>query len=324
MNNKLVIISGPTATGKTGLGIELSQLVNIHSELEPVVMNFDSLCFFKEVSIGTAKPTKEERQNIQHELFDVYSIAEDFNASKYVNLAEKKIKSLLKENKIIFLVGGSAFYLRALIKGMYESKEIDLDLKHETERKYEEEGIQFILDYLCKNDPKILNLLHNNDHYRLMRAYYHHKITLTLLSDEKSRMDKIDPYDLKNNVKNNWELHHIYLDIPKKEHYTIIRNRTHKMINEGLITEVDNLLKQGFTGLEKPLQSIGYKETVEFLSGNISAVETEDELIDRIFISTRQFAKSQRTFFKKIRPKLEYHPLNDREKIKNDFLTFLK
>jgi tRNA dimethylallyltransferase len=324
MNNKLVIISGPTASGKTGLSIELSNLVTTQTDLEPVIMNFDSLCFFKEVCIGTAKPTIEERQGIQHELFEVHSISEKFNASKYVELAEKRIESLLKENKVIFLVGGSAFYLRALIKGMYESKEIDTQLKDDTEKKYESEGIQFILDYLSDNDPNILKILHKNDHYRLTRAYYHHKTTSCLFSEEKSKMDKIDPYDLKKEVKHDWDLHHIYLDIPKEEHYTIIESRTQKMIAAGLIEEVEELLKLGFTGLEKPLQSIGYKETVEFLSGNDTPLETKDDLIERIFISTRQLAKSQRTFFKKITPKLEYHPLKDREKIKQDFLNFLK
>jgi tRNA dimethylallyltransferase len=324
-NNKIVIISGPTATGKTDLSVSLSKLTTLNSSLEPVIVNFDSLCFYKEVSIGTAKPTIQERKNIQHELFEIHSIAKEFNASKYVELAEKRINELLKENKMIFLVGGSAFYLRALIKGMYESQEIDVKLKLDTNDEYEKKGIGFIVQYLKENDPEMLINLHENDHYRLTRAYYHHKTTGQAISLEKNRMDKINPYDLSQDIKQNWNIHHIYLNIPKEEHYQIIENRTKNMIKNGLIREVRELLENGFTGKEKPLQSIAYKEVLEFLSSNQnSTISTEQELIERIFISTRQFAKSQRTFFKKIAPKTEYHPLKDQKKIQNEFLTFLK
>ena len=305
-HNKIVIISGPTATGKTDLSMSLSKLTRQHSSLEPVIVNFDSLCFFKEVSIGTAKPTLEERGDILHELFEIHSISEDFNASKYVSLAEKKINELLSENKLVFLVGGSAFYLRALIKGMFESQEVDEELKTSTKKKYEKEGIGFIIEYLNNHDPEILSKLHENDHYRLTRAYFHHKSTGLCISEEKNRMDKINPYDLSQDIKQDWRIHHIYLNIPKEEHYQIIEKRTEKMIQNGLVEEVSELLSCGFTGKEKPLQSIGYKEVLEFLSSNEnSSINNEKELIERIFISTRQLAKSQRTFFNKITPKIE-------------------
>ncbi len=325
MNNKLIIISGATATGKTDLSVLLAKLSLENSRLTPVIMNFDSLCFYTELSIGTAKPTKDEQSGIEHELFNISSISNELDASQYVRLAENKINELMKENKLIFLVGGSAFYLRALIKGMYDSQKIPAELKIITMDEYNKSGIGFILTYLQKFDPQSLKKLHPNDHYRIIRAYYHHKLTGKNISDEKNKMDLKNPYDLSAQTKNNWLIHHIYLKIPKEEHHSIILKRTKRMIKTGLIEEVQSLSAKGFSGNEKPLKSVGYKEVYDFLSKEEnSSINTEDELIERIFISTRQLAKSQKTFFKKIFPKLEYNPLTDSLKIQQDFFNFIK
>lgn len=323
MNNRLVIISGPTASGKTSWSMKLAEISRDQLGLSPVIVNFDSLCFYQELEIGTAKPSLEERGDIPHELFDICSVKDDFNASKFVNLAEEKVTELQKKDKLVFLVGGSAFYLRALIKGMYESTEIPEDLKNQTMEQYEKEGIDFVINYLEQNDPDSLTTLHSNDHYRLIRAYYHHRTTGEKFSDEKTKMDKKEPYNLLKDAKNKWELHHIYLNVPKEEHYEIIKARTSKMLEDGLIKEIKNLMDQGYKGSEKALQSIGYKEVISHLNDNGLENLNQEQLIEEIFISTRQLAKSQRTFFKKITPKNEYHPLKDGDSIKQDFLNFL-
>lgn len=130
-------------------------------------------------------------------------------------------------------------------------------------------------------------------------------------------MDLLDPYDFSDNIKKDWLIHHIYLDIPKEEHFEIIKHRTVKMLDTGLIDEVEKLLKSGFDGNEKALGSIGYKEVISYLKGEIPNINT---LIEEISVHTRQLAKSQRTFFKKIHPKYCYHPLLDQDKIKHTLL----
>lgn len=311
---KLIIVSGPTATGKTKISIDLAQKFP-----QLVVVNFDSLLFYKEISIGTAKPTLEERQGVPHFMIDVASLSSPLNAADYIRMAREVIEAQLPLNKTVILTGGSAFYLRALLKGMYESATPTEDIKEKMEKLLQEKGIEAILDYLRRNDPESLQNYHVNDHYRLVRAAIHFESTGTKISDQKQSLDEKDPYDLSTNI-HGWTILHLYLDIPKDQHYEIIKARTAKMFKDGLLEEIDHLAKEGFTLQEKPLSSIGYKEALEYRQGHFRSLE---ECIERISISTRQLAKSQRTFFNKIHPKECYNPLTDEEKIFSSVEQFL-
>lgn len=317
--NPLIIISGATATGKTATAIRLAQDLN-KQNLNTVIINFDSLLFYQELNIGTAKPRPEELKLVPHFLINIQSAKSPLNASDYIEKAEILIHECHQKNQVPILVGGSAFYLRALIKGMYDSPKTDDGIKHEVETMFKKDGINSILDYLKVHDPDILHFLHINDHYRLMRAVEHHKSTGTKISEQKKVSDQADPYDF-SKCRFNWNLLHLYLDLPKDFHLKIIEKRTHQMLEDGLIDEVKSLLELGFTGKEKPLESIGYLETQAYLRGELKTLE---ELAERISISTRQLAKSQRTFFKKITPKNCYHPVSDYEKILDQTLHFLK
>ena len=172
---------------------------------------------------------------------------------------------------------------------------------------YKEKGIDAIIDYLKVNDPKSLVNHHQNDHYRLNRAALHFAMTGTPISLEKYSLDQLSPYDF-SSIVHPWEILHFYLDLPKDQHFEIIKARTSKMFSDGLMNEIENLSKNGFTLNEKPLSSIGYKEAILLRNGQF---QSESECIERIAISTRQLAKSQRTFFKKISPKLSFNPLSD-------------
>ncbi len=318
---KLIIISGPTASGKTSYSIKIADEIQSKTKLKPVIINFDSLLFYKELNIGTAKPTTKERGGHPHLLIDLCSAKEPMNAHDYIQLAEEKILSCHKKGEIPILVGGSAFYLRALIKGMYESTKVSEESKQEVDQLYKAEGIKPFIDFLEKKDPETMKILHENDHYRIIRAYEHIIQTGQPFSLERKRMEALNPYDLSNGVHQDWELHHIFLDLPKEEHWSYITRRTKKMKEDGLVEEVKYLLSSGFTGEEKPLKSIGYVETLDFIN---SKFESEDDYLERISISTRQLAKSQRTFFKKITPKNSYHPIQDEEKILSEALEFTR
>lgn len=315
MKGRLIIVSGPTATGKTKTSIDIAEKIP-----DSVIVNFDSLLFYKEISIGTAKPTTDEQKNIPHYMIDVASIKSPLNAADFIKMAQIKMVELFEQNKIIILVGGSAFYLRALLKGMYESTPPSAEVKNKIDSLYEAHGIEGILDYLKLHDPESLQNYHINDHYRLTRAALHYEATGTKISDQKNTLDEKDPYDF-SEIIHPWEVLHLYLDLPKDEHFEIIKRRTEKMFNDGLLEEIESLAKNGFVLDEKPLASIGYKEAIEFRNG---LFKSKEECIERISISTRQLAKSQRTFFNKIHPKLNYNPLTDREKIFSSVEQFLR
>lgn len=318
--NKLIIISGPTASGKTQTSINLARFIKKELGQNAEVINFDSLLFYKEITIGTAKPTKEEQQDVIHHLIDIETIASPLNAADFIKLAQEKITELHQRNIIPILIGGSAFYLRALLKGMYQSSTPNDELKEELESLFKKEGIAPFVDFLKQNDPEALTYLHVNDHYRIMRAVEHFKMTGEKISDQKKELDSLNPYDFSQMI-HPWDAYHIYLDLPKDQHFEIIQKRTKKMFQDGLISEIESLKNLGFNLTEKPLQSIGYKETIEYLNG---LFKSEEECIERISISTRQLAKSQRTFFNKIVPKENFNPLNDQIKIQQEIAFFIK
>jgi tRNA dimethylallyltransferase len=318
---KLIIISGATATGKTGLSIELAKKVSAELSQPVEIVNFDSLYFYKELNIGTAKPTSEEMSGVPHHLIDIISAKEDFNTSHFVEVAEQLIEQKLSAGTHLILTGGSAFYLRALIKGMYESQTIDESIKNEASELMAKEGISPIRDYLSQHDPESYEKLHENDHYRLIRAYEHHRMTGNPISEQKDQFDELNPYDFSVNKRPEWNFIHFYLEIEKEKHLEIIKKRTHQIFNSGLIDEVKSLSDSGYAAELKPLKSIGYKEAFSYLSNEFSSLA---ECQERVMISTRQLAKSQKTFFKKITPKVSINPLTDANKLFEQALRFIE
>jgi tRNA dimethylallyltransferase len=310
---KVIIISGPTATGKTDLSIELAK------KFGGEIVNFDSLLLYKEIEIGTAKPTMEERILIPHHMIDVASISSPLNASDYIKMARPIVDDLLSKNRLVFLVGGSGFYLQALIKGMYDSPSTPSDVLERSEKLYQSEGIAPFLKILKQNDLKSFERYHENDHYRIRRAVEHFWANGTPLSLAREMKDE-ENAKLVNSSIHSWDILHLHLDLPKEEHLKIIEARTDKMLRNGLLDEVEQLLSLGFTGQEKPLQSIGYKEVLELNRGVLNNL---NECRERIIISTRQLAKSQRTWFNRTPNKLKFSPHQKNEifEIVNIFLN---
>jgi len=290
---KVIIVSGPTATGKTSLAVQLAKKV------KGEIVNFDSLLFYRELNIGTAKPTPEEQDNIPHHLVGIRSIRDPMNAADFAREAFPVVESILQRNHPVFLVGGSGFYLQALVEGMWHSPTTPPEVMERSDALYSLYGIAPFLEELRKCDPASLARLHANDHYRVRRAVEHFWAQGVPFSDAKDAFKSTAP---------DWDLLHIHLDIPRDEHQAIIRDRTMKMLSDGLIQEVEGLLKQGFSGEEKPMLSIGYKEVLDWLNGVYGADAAL--LIERIVINTRRLAKSQRTWFKrKVRD--SYDPRSD-------------
>ena len=313
----MIVISGPTASGKTDLSVELA------NHFGGEIVNFDSLLFYKEINIGTAKPTLLEMGTVPHHMINIRSISGPMNAADFAKEAFPIIDKLLNDGKNVFLVGGSGFYLQALLKGMYDSPTTPSDILDKSDQLFKEEGIEVFRRILFDNDPKSYERYHSNDHYRIRRAVEHFWTTGSTLSSAREMKD-LSNSALNNPSIHNWDLLHIYLDIPKAEHAQIIKLRTERMLQSGLIEEVQGLLRNGFSGLEKPLQSIGYKEAIKYISGGYQNLS---ECQDQIIISTRQLAKSQRTWFNRDQSKIKFHPLEERKEIflqVNNFLKNLK
>jgi len=310
---KVIIVSGPTATGKTDISIELAR------QFGGEVVNFDSLLLYKEITIGTAKPTPLEQGEIPHHMINVASISHPMNAAAYAKMALPIINQLLKNKKLVYLVGGSGFYLQALLQGMYDSPTTPKEISDRSDKLYQELGISPFLEILAQHDPATLNLYHANDHYRVRRAVEHFWNTASPLSEARSKKDEENQSRKQSNV-HGWDVLHLHLDVPKDEHSEIIKNRTKKMLHSGLIREVQDLLGQGFTGNEKPLQSIGYKEVIDLERG---LLKSEAECLERIIVSTRQLAKSQRTWFNRINGKVSFHPILNKVLIRESVSKFI-
>ncbi|MGI4993851.1 tRNA (adenosine(37)-N6)-dimethylallyltransferase MiaA [Halobacteriovorax sp. GFR7] len=311
MTKKLILILGPTASGKTGISIELAKRIGID---RCHVINFDSVLFYNELNIGSAKPDEKEMDGVIHHLVSISPITNELNASDFVELAKNKINELHARGITPILVGGSAFYLRSLVRGMYESESTDEAIQQEARAIYEKEGMAPIVDYLKTHDPESLENLHENDHYRRTRAYEYHRMTGKKISEQKKQADDQGAYDFSTNI-HGWETLNICLDLPKEEHWEIILKRTKQMLSQGLLNEVKEIMKNNEHHAQlKALKTIGYKETIQFLNGEITS---EEELIEKIYFATRRLAKSQKTFLKKVTPLSRFHPLSQRNDIYN-------
>lgn len=305
--NCIINIFGPTCSGKTTFSIQLAKFFHLQ-QVKSEIINFDSLLFYKEPSISTARPSDKEKEGIPHHLMGVVEIDSDFNSSDFVELAKKKIAELHSKGIVPILVGGSGFYLRSLIKGMYETPTTPKEISQKVEQTYKEEGIEPFINILKINDPDSLNQLHPNDHYRLLRAVEYFWVSGKKISDQKNQFDKNSPYDFSTPANKQWNFLNIYLCPNKHKHWQMIKDRINQMHKDGLIDEISQIINKINASSCRPLKSIGPKETIDFLQGKIKTIEELNELI---YIHTRQLAKSQKTFFNKITPKITLDPCDN-------------
>ncbi|MCY4644934.1 MAG: tRNA (adenosine(37)-N6)-dimethylallyltransferase MiaA [Bacteriovoracales bacterium] len=301
--DRIVIISGPTASRKTETALSLAKRHGL-----PIV-NFDSLLFYRELNIATAKPTPEEMEGVDHYLMDFQSAKDPINAAQFSKLARGTIESLHKKGVIPILVGGSGFYLKGLLAGMGDTLPPSEKSIERSKVLYEKEGIDPFRKILEKQDPTNFHKLHPNDHYRIRRAVEFYW----------SRGRPFSSHEGEGNRLPSWRECHLYFCIEKEQHWKMIEARSKKIVEKGLVEEVRGLLRQGFTGREKPLQSIGPKEAFEYLAGTI---EGHEQLIERLSISTRQLAKAQKTFFAHFTSKESFDPLKELSSIEKRFSNF--
>ena len=279
MKPKVVVIVGPTASGKTAISIELAK------KIDGEIISADSMQIYKEMNIGSAKPTKEEMQGIYHHMIDVIEPTENFNVAKYKEMAEECIEKILAKGKIPIIVGGTGLYVSTLTNGIEFSEiESDDEYRKELENIAEQEnGIDILFEQLKKVDPEAANVIDKNNVRRVIRALEIYKVT----GKTKTQVDKESIKEL----KYDYRIFGLLWD--RQELYDRIDKRVDIMIEMGLVDEVEKLNKRGISSTA--IQGLGYKEIIEYLDKKLTLVEA----IEKVKQETRRYAKRQMTWFKR-------------------------
>ncbi|MGC8810140.1 MAG: tRNA (adenosine(37)-N6)-dimethylallyltransferase MiaA [bacterium] len=276
---KIITIVGPTATGKSVLGIHLAQ--KFHGE----IINADSMQIYRGLDIGTAKPSREEQALVPHHLIDFLDLNQTYSAAKFREQADEIIRKLHKDKIPIFVVGGTGLYLKVLTKGLFHGPEANFELRQQLKKRLVQEGSQVLHKELASIDPEAASKIHPRDHLRLIRALevvYQTNRPLSSLHREHGFQER--PYQV---LK-------IGLFLPKEELFRRIEIRIEAMLQKGWIEEVKNLLAQGYSQEIKPFQAIGYKQIIMYLSGQIDFAE----MVRLIRRETKAYAKRQITWFR--------------------------
>ncbi len=277
---KVIVICGPTASGKTALSIELAKKINGE------IISCDSMQIYKDMNIGTAKPTQEEMQGIKHYLIDIISPNERYSVADYKRDAKKAIKEIINKGKIPIVVGGTGLYIDSLIYEIeYQDIQFDENYRKELEKQVEEKGLDYLYKKAKEIDPQAIEKISQNDKKRILRILEIYKATGKNKTQQEieSRKKEVE-YD-----------YHVYaIDWDREELYNRINKRVDIMIKQGLIEEVKKILEK-YKEFPTAMQGLGYKEVVEYLEGKT----TKEEMIEKIKMETRRYAKRQLTWFRK-------------------------
>ena len=272
----LIVIAGPTAVGKTDLSIKLAK--HFHTE----ILSADSRQFFREMSIGTAKPTLEEQQGVKHYFIDSHSISEEYNAGQFEIDALKILDKIFQEKDVAILVGGSGLYVRALCEGMDEMPEVAPEIREKLNQRLETEGLETLCLELEKLDPEYYAQVDKANPQRVVRA-----LEVCLASGKpysyfRNQKKKVRPFQV---IK-------IGLTRNREELYQRIDLRMDMMLQQGLLEEAENLEK--FQN-HNALQTVGYTEIFDFLKGKYDW----EEAVRLLKRNSRRYAKRQLTWFRK-------------------------
>ena len=289
MNNTVLVIVGPTASGKSGIGIELAKRLN------GVVISADSMQIYKGLDVGTAKVTDEEADGIKHELIDIVDITTPFSVSDYKELCYRKIDEVLNLGKLPIIVGGTGLYINAVVNNMKfekfdeaHEKQVEQELENITTNKSSEE----IYSILYELDIEAALKIGVGNDKRIIRA-----IKLHMLGVDKSSIDNKNDLWNKNPGKYNFLV--VFLDMPRDLLYDRINKRVDSMVKAGVLDEVKLVYNLKDTTVTA-VQAIGYKEFFPYLEGKSSL----DECVEVLKQKTRNYAKRQITWFKKLNGKL--------------------
>lgn len=294
MKPKVIVICGPTASGKTALSIELAKRINGE------IISADSMQIYKDMNIGSAKPTSEEMQGIKHYLLDFVNPNERFSVADFKLQAEEAIKDILEKGKIPIVVGGTGLYVNSLIYNIeYANVEFDEKYRAKLEEIYIDKGLDYLYNEALKIDPEAMETISKNDKKRIMRVLEIYNETGKTKTEQEKESRKELQYD-----------YHVFtLNMERDILYDRINKRVDLMIEQGLIDEVKFLIEK-YKEFPTAMQGLGYKEVKSYLDLEL----TYDEMVEKIKMETRRYAKRQITWFKKNKETIWIDALENREK----------
>ncbi|NMA33230.1 MAG: tRNA (adenosine(37)-N6)-dimethylallyltransferase MiaA [Clostridiaceae bacterium] len=278
----VIVIAGPTASGKTRLSIELAKLIN------GSIVSADSMQVYKYMDIGTAKPDKEEMSGVRHYMINEVEPDENYSVARYRERALECIAAITEEGGRPIVTGGTGLYINSLVYNINFSETIcDEDLREALKAEAEQYGNRYLYEKLSRIDPEAASRIHENDTKRIIRAievYTHTRKTIS----EHIRQSRLEPPPYRYIL--------FGLDWDREELYRRIDERVDRMISEGLVEETRRLVEMGYDKRSTAMQAIGYKEILPYLKGECSL----EEAVEMLKRNTRRYAKRQMTWFRRM------------------------
>ena len=303
---KLIIITGPTGTGKSEVAVELAE------EFNGEIISADSMQVYKYMDIGTAKASKVLQDKVKHHLIDIKDPKVDYNAALFVSDAEKAIEDIKSRGKNILVVGGTGLYIKALVEGLSDAPESDESVRERLLEDEKSHGKGYLYGRLKEVDPRSAETIHENNTHRVIRALEVFELTGKPFSE----------YASEQKVESKFETLKIASDIAMEDDreklYSRINLRVKKMMDSGLVEEVQSLIDRGYSSDLKSMSSLGYKEVICFLEGDLSL----EDCVELIQKNTRHYAKRQLTWFK-ADSDVQWLDFSDITVIKNKVVDFL-
>ncbi len=302
---KIIVICGPTASGKTALSIQLAKKINGE------IVSADSMQIYKDMDIGTAKVTIDEMEGIKHYLIDNVSPTTRYSVANFKKDALIAIKEILKKGKTPIIVGGTGLYVDSLVKGIdYDDTEIDLEYRNHLEEIAKTQGLHELYEKAVQIDSVAMEKISENDKKRIFRVLeiYHSTGKTKTMQEIESKKEE-NPYD-----------YYVFaINMDREKLYERINKRVDIMIEKGLVDEVKSLISK-YDKLPTAIQGLGYKEVVSYLNNEI----TYDEMIEKIKQESRHYAKRQLTWFKRNKETIWINGLDDMQNNLNIILEVIK
>ena len=277
LESKIILIYGPTASGKSKFALKLAQ------KIDGEIINADSMQVYKELKVLSARPRKEDINKIKHHLYGFQSVKKNFSTGDWLKLAQKKIFEVKKRGKIPILVGGTGLYFKALTEGLVNFPKIPVQFRKKIRALHKNLGAKKFFLQLIKEDPLVRNHLIQSDTQRVIRAYEIKKFTNKSMyewfKNTKSEFEKNDFFK-------------IYIDFPRTDLLVRIKQRAVDMLDNGAVSEVKKFMKLKVPKVKSANKAIGINEIKEFIKKKIKI----EDVIDKISIKTRQYAKRQTTW----------------------------
>jgi tRNA dimethylallyltransferase len=274
-------LTGATAVGKTAVGLALAK------RLGAEIISLDSMAIYRGMDIGTAKPTPAQRAEVPHHLIDIVDPADEFSVAQYVDAAAAVVADLRDRGKKVLFVGGTPLYLKSLLRGLFEGPPADWTLREQIEEELEQVGEAALYERLTQLDPVAAANIHPHDTRRLIRALEVFRATGLPISHQQTQFEEGRPAE---------ECRVFVLRRTREEQHERIERRVDWMIETGLVDEVRDLTSEGRQLGRTARQAVGYREALNYLTGEYD----REEMIDRIKIRSRRFAKRQGTWFRSL------------------------